>query len=293
MGVDVFGRPGSARRYISILGGLLLAFAGAGASSQPIAQPKPSRPAEASAAAPGSSAAPLVVRVLPAPKSAAELELEQIERRRRSDIERKALFTNVVLALIGAGQLIVTLVTLRGLRHARLAAEAAKDSVTLAADTAKRQLRAYLAVPNMQTGVAFASTVEGVFGNFVVAWADVANVGQTPAHDAVVNITWQHGNDLDSVVWNADEGVMPAMIGAGPPVQSSRIYIPEDLVRRADGRELRIFVRVATSYRDIFNDAHRTVAILELILHVRADLLFSAQRVPQPMSMAVLSITAD
>jgi hypothetical protein len=153
--------------YLAIALAVLVAFASdsLGQSKQPPTQSKPA----AQAPAPdqrGTDQVPLAVKILPATDAQEQAEKAEHERKEKAVIDEKlafetqriadytdrlALFT-VLLFCVAVAQAGLFLWQLRymrqGMRDAEMAAkdsaDATRDSVTLAKDTAQRQLRAYV-----------------------------------------------------------------------------------------------------------------------------------------------------
>lgn len=249
-------------RYVAALGGLIAVAAGA-AFSQP--SQKPDKPAsERQQATAERQAAPVVVKVVPASKTAAEAEAEKRENERKADIERKGLVTNVFLAVFALGQLIVTGITLFGLRHAKLAAEAAdkaadaaKASADIAAESAQRQLRAYVTVKE----TAITELAVGQTPDVVIAYE---NVGQTPAHDVTVKLGVKvprlpqleafeleppHPSDSRSVVFPGQGGTLAISM---PPA------LDDDFIRKFRAGVLSIYAYGEIRYRDEFGKPRYT-----------------------------------
>ena len=188
--------------------------------------------------------------------------LDLIERRRMVDAAENQVAASIIAVLL----LFLTLTaTAWAACAAGVAAKAARDSVKIAAETAQRQLRAYLGLTN--------AGIEGVsIGCVPVASFSVMNTGQTPAYDVRLS------GDITIGPHPLPEGVglpAPGVDGTDPsaatqqPGQtmgmlgaSQRMYrredfgreIPEEIVTAlGDGTKV-IYVYGEITYRDAFDD---------------------------------------
>lgn len=141
----------------------------------------------------GEQSSPIYVRVLSPQQPASEAAKGRLDLQRQARNESWMVRLTGILALLGVAQVVVTAITLRGLRHARIAANAAERaadaamrSADIAADTSKKQLRAYVRKSSAQIE-------ELVVGLSPRVTVEFDNVGSTPAHEVVswlgVNVT--------------------------------------------------------------------------------------------------------
>jgi hypothetical protein len=146
---------------------------------------------------------------------------------------------------------------------------ATRDLVRESADTAKRQLRAYVAF----------STTNGFKITPTELIAIIQNFGQTPAKDATIWGSWEFvpfGDDLPEDFLflvkppcggnppgpDGGQHVLPGPITVYPnnPTPAHKFHCPQDAadLKRAANNELNAFLYGYISYLDIFDDRHRT-----------------------------------
>lgn len=214
----------------------------------------------------GTPKAPLIVEVIPAPQTKAQAAREERERESQAATDRNMLVTNIALAVFACLQLVVTAITLFGLKHAKIAAEAAdaaadaaKRSVEIATDTAKRQLRAYVTVT--EAGI---DHVEA--GRQPKVRLVLKNSGQTPAHHVTL---WLTASERPRPT--PADAFAPPDFSELPPQSKSPIAAGEPKVADLDMGELApefmsmfhegramIYVYGAINYTDIFGDCWYT-----------------------------------
>lgn len=165
-----------------------LAAIGLGGASEAPPKPKPAEQRAGDNRARASS--PILVKIVPTPKTKAETREDQQERNRQAA-------TNFWLIGIGIVQAVLTGITLQGLRHARVAAEAADT----AADAAKASIdhlrtieRAY-AFGGIDEIKADPKTGAASF-NFIIQ-----NAGRTPARVREVHLAVNPLLSLDPKQW--------------------------------------------------------------------------------------------
>lgn len=223
-----------------------------GASEPPKQQNEPTGAEKENAAdSRGSSGTPLYVKVVSAPKTATEANTEKRENDRKADIENKALLTNIILAALGIAQFVVTLITLRGLRHARVAAEAADK----AADAAKKTVDAMVAAERAY--VFFLDTVrvgESQVTAYHVKWR---NFGKTPAMITGIRMGLAATDDPPPAS-EMPRYEMPfgAIIGAGDGWRRGGVSMQD--VREELEAHTPVYLIGEITYRDIQGGSHRT-----------------------------------
>lgn len=134
----------------------------------------------------GTEQSPAIVRVLPTPKTEAEVAEEARERNEKSDLDRKLVeyngdlaFYTEILAAFALLQIAALFVQARYLARTVKVSEAAAVAARESADAVVGQLRAYVSVHS--------SAIEGFGTNAIRIQVVIRNTGQTPAHDL---ITW-------------------------------------------------------------------------------------------------------
>ncbi len=192
---------------------LLAAFASDswGQSKQPPAQSKQSAQPPASDQR-GTEQVPLAVKILPAQDAKEKADKEDHERQEKGKVDEKlafetqriadytdrlALFTIFLfcVAVLQAGLFLWQLRYMRqGMRDTEVAAKAARDSaeatkesVALAKDTAQRQLRAYISVEIR----GFQFDRDPNLALVCKANFEIRNDGQTPAYDVRTNVDFR------------------------------------------------------------------------------------------------------
>jgi len=176
------------------------------------------------------------------------------------------------LVIIGVGQALLFFVQLRymgqGLRDAERAAKAAQDSadatresVTLAKDTAQRQLRAYIVA--RATGI----SVDDILKDKIVVAITITNTGQTPAHQlSIVSRTRVMEYPLKlpfnfTLITGADPS--RGVLGADQTIESEssaeRPLTGDEMMRVQDSEGgFRVYTYGTDKYRDVFGNAHYT-----------------------------------
>jgi len=204
-----------------------------------------------------------VVKVVPAAQSEAQAAQERRDREAQSKIDRNMLLTNIALAVFACLQLVITAITLRGLKHAETAAQAAdaaadasKRAVEIATDTAQRQLRAYVVVG---IGVLEGATENGQPTGRVV----VQNVGQTPAYQVSTDMeiaVVSEGQNFN-VLSPDDVKRVHMVIGAGHSVRTSQkaaFSLTAEGLAAVQAGTSAIFISGCTVYEDIFGKTWST-----------------------------------
>jgi hypothetical protein len=141
-------------------------------------------------------------------------------------------------------------------KTARIAANAARDSADIAADTAKKQLRAYVNVAGAQV-----YNLNKANGRYIVV--ETQNFGQTPALDEQF---WcgEHVREwpLQSTLSDAPRDLRMG-VQTLPPGRKSVMRIPVGELSEFEECELRegragVYFWGTIKYRDIFGDTHFT-----------------------------------
>jgi len=189
---------------------------------------------------------PIVVQIVPAPKSQAEVEAETRDNKRRAESEGKALVTNVALAFFAFLQVCVTGLTLLGLRHTKRAADETKRSV----DTLVASERAYVFFLDTQ------QLSRTFYPSYQVVWR---NFGKTPAVVTGVRL------GLSQASGGADPATMPkndlpigAVIGADGAWPRGQVALKPEMLRASQEEARPIWLCGQITYRDIHGKDHRT-----------------------------------
>jgi hypothetical protein len=164
-----------------------------------------------------------------------------------------ANLSNWILAILAG---LAGIVALRTLRATENAAEAAKDSLDLSRDTAKKQLRAYF------------GAVEGRLyihdDGFVEPRVTLTNYGQTPAYGFQITQCGRFENHPFRKVPPPQQNSMPPhphIVGAGQPYHFTCKKVDsrqdkDSLKRALSSSGLAFILNGWCTYKDIFEDSH-------------------------------------
>jgi len=201
----------------------------------------------------GSSRAPLFVKVVPAPSAEADAREEREDRQRAIAANNWMVALTVVLAVFAFAQVIVTGITIKGLRHAKIAAEAADKAAEAAkktVDTMAAAERAYVFF--LDTRKIDTKTAHPAFR---VIWR---NFGKTPAMVTGVRLGIVAG-DAPPNPAEMPRYEMPfgAIIGAGEEWPRGQVSM-KNAVDDASKDSLPIYLAGEVTYLDIHEQPHRT-----------------------------------
>ena len=152
--------------------------------------------------------------------------------------------------------------------------------VTGADDTAKRQLRAYVAVTEIVMNEfrhADVMGANGIFAGPVHSYrisAKIENTGQTPTRRAIVNINWEaRDDDLPDDFAFSDGESEVAAIGARSSYHTPGFFISIAEIQRGIARHRRVFVWGWVDYDDVFENSkrHRTEFCFEIVADIHGD----------------------
>jgi hypothetical protein len=123
----------------------------------------------------------------------------------------------------------------------------------IARDTAKRQLRAYVSLLEINP-----DTIERNDGQFLELQIVWTNAGQTPALAVIANCNWQDFDGELPLDFNyppnpKPDQVDPVPIGPGRILISRIPHIPEPIFRAVRQNKRRLFIWGWADYRDIFS----------------------------------------
>jgi len=131
------------------------------------------------------------------------------------------------------------------------AAKAAQESVRVASETAKKQLRAYVGIEEILVGTDSISIV-------------VRNAGQTPALDLVSKITFHWLDGANQMIpkdfnWNvSDKGDdTPAIVGVGERPKI-RFAINAERFAKVRAGQMSVFALITLDYKDTDQAPHNT-----------------------------------
>jgi hypothetical protein len=162
----------------------VLLFSGSGATAH--VAPAPTSAPSTAAELIGSDKKPFVVRFQSAANSTLEAAAEREDRRRSVAANWWMVGLTVVLALLAGAQLVVTAITLRGLKYARTAAEAAKAAaeatsaqIEMARKTYFTENRPWVALTDL--AIKALGLRQGA-GPRIEIVLHLQNTGRTPAH---------------------------------------------------------------------------------------------------------------
>jgi hypothetical protein len=143
----------------------------------------------------------------------------------------------------------------------RDAATAAKDSIDISRDTAKRQLRAYLCVDEACVKITENATIEGHLYTMLEGQLHINNGGQTPAYGVT---SWIHGS-IRPYPENAPVPPPPEGMPRSTeiiPAQGKRIFIAKEIgespqiMQKLRSQNIAYYVQGEVHYRDIFKNRH-------------------------------------
>jgi hypothetical protein len=241
----------------------------------------------------GTVEAPIVVRILPTPKTADEIASDRKERENKSNADFWLIRLTGALAIVGAMQLIVFGLQARRLRqtvemgaeqaddmkkyvaeaaraasameevakHIAVSSKAATDSVTTIKDSTTRQLRAYLCVnfgavakQNRETGFRFEPRLL------------LINVGHTPAHNVSFRATSAILPFPLPENFNFSLGDTPSnsssVIGTNQNVIMSaaidRLLTDDEIQEINTGGIKRLYIYGSATYEDVYHVKHTT-----------------------------------
>jgi hypothetical protein len=157
------------------------------------------------------------------------------------------------IAILGLSLLGYTLKLSRDATNAAVAAAKAADrQAEISADTAKRQLRAYLHVISVRIHP---------FDNAIISTVTIKNGGQTPAHNVVTYITMVSGkipdfHDVDTI--NANFHLSKVLVGPDVSINAEANLaisgaVEWDLIVQ---KHREFFVWGKVTYNDIFGEIH-------------------------------------
>lgn len=211
--------------------------------------------------------APPVFQLLPASKTAEDLRSDRADEAEKKAAERHMEWLTVALTLIGALQLLVfwyqALKLRQTVRDGRLAigtateaANAAKRQSELTADTAKRQLRAYIGVASAQVHYD-SGRPEDCFIE-----VRIKNYGQTPAYD-VISKWGEHVREWPLTSQLPAIPEIPHSIAPLPPGRESIQRVPISHLNTWEEEQLKagcggIYFWSLVTYVDVYGDSHLT-----------------------------------
>jgi hypothetical protein len=147
-------------------------------------------------------------------------------------------------------------VAIRAVTAAQESAEASRDAVTHARQTAERQLRAYVTITNHR-----ATKYRLAIGQTIIPCVTIRNRGQTPAHEVTVTISACF--DLKECAATVQHGTDPsAPFTLSPGEKSTHTAdvpeLDEKLVEALDAGTKVLILLCEVQYTDVFGNRRRT-----------------------------------
>lgn len=205
----------------------------------------------------GTEQNPLIVTVLPSPKSKAQADYEAYERYEKSKNETRLTWATIWLAIVTTALAIFT----------GYLWNATRKMVRSTEENAKRQLRAFIFGKGFNHGP---NIWDGVVKEYVF-WVTWENVGLTPGIDVCNWLQFKAvpQNKEQEIIFTPTTERALAVMGPRATAQTAFITIPLKTMMEKWRNETKIFLWSRVEYRDIFESDiihhHEQCASIELI----------------------------
>jgi hypothetical protein len=218
---------------------------------------------------------PLIVKVLPSPKSKEEANHETYDRHEKSTNETRLVWVTIWLAFVTTILAIFT----------GYLWNATRRMVRSTEETAKRQLRAFIFGKGFNQGT---NTWDDKIKEYVF-WVTWENVGLTPGLDVCswINFKTAPTNEKQPIIFASTER-NPVVMGPHATAQTGFITIPLETMMQRWRNEIIILVWSRVEYQDIFDS--------KIVHHheqcARIDLLHDPSFIPPPGHPPYVTFTA-